>query len=106
MPESPNARATRMLANTEAGVPQEILNDYPRWDVRLATLTESTQDYAVDYDWQFDHDDQEKLVLRRTVWTIAHRRKDQHIVWQGDIVTIHRSQAPRFVNDLVSCLSV
>ncbi len=104
MSETPRQKRDREAANTAAGVPANVLAEAPHWDARLGELTVSDELYHVDYEWTIgDHGD---LVLRRTVWTIAHRRKDQHIAWMGDVATIYRKQAPAFVADLVSCLSV
>lgn len=102
--EKPRQRAERQAANEAAGVSANVLAECPHWDARLASLTESDEVFCVDYDWQLDYGDDTKVVLRRTVWSVAYRSRDRHIVWQGDVVAVARTKVADFVRDLVSCL--
>ncbi len=93
-----------MRANAEAGVPAEFLTEYPRWDVRRATLLESTPDFLVEYEPVIDHGDG-TLHIRKTVWLKAHRSKDRHIVWQGSAAMFTLSQIPGLVRAIVQIVT-
>jgi len=78
------------------------MDGFPRWDESHATTLRSTDDLFVEVEVQPNADGSE-LTIRRTVWTKAHRRKDRHILWLGDVAVIPRVQAPDFMKDVTAC---
>jgi hypothetical protein len=77
--------------------------DHPYWDESVAGLLESTKTHTVEYD--VNHTDDGKVVLRKTIWTVAKRGQNRHIAWLGDILILAKGDAVDLTTQWVQALA-
>ncbi len=77
--------------------------DHPYWDDAVAGLLETTKTHVVEYD--VNHTDDGKVVLRKTVWTVPRRGKPRQIAWLGNVMILAKDDAVDLTTQFVQALA-
>lgn len=96
----------RMLREAEVAAARlaSKRSEYPKWDDAHAATLASSSSVSVDYEPTLSADGL-YVNLVRTVWSVAYRKTDQHVLWTGAVASFPLPQVGQLVRDVVELLA-